>query len=206
MTPSYLLHDLEEAEDQTEGCILCFLERRQVTRYLGGVAGDGVNNIPLRQKLAARGGYCATHSADFAALASPLSAAILLESFLQERLERAGRGKPPVTLRCEACEVGATARQTYAKTIRRNRRSPDVQTVLLNGKLCLDHLELLCRFLPAEVRNTLVAQHDDLLQNLAELIRKHDYRFQGETVNQAEKRSVKDALIVLGSGKEAGGE
>ena len=160
MTPSYLLHDFKEAEERTEGCILCFLERRQVMRYLGGVASDGVNNIPLRQKLAARGGYCAAHSADFAALASPLSAAILLESFLQERLERAGQGKRPVTLRCEACEVGATARQTYAKTIRRNHSSPDVQTVLLNGKLCLDHLELLCRFLPVEATSPPAHIHD----------------------------------------------
>ena len=198
MTPNYLLHDLEDASKQTEGCILCFLERRQVSRYLEGVAADGVNNIPLRQKLSSRGGYCAPHSAAFAALASPLSAAILLESFVTLRLGRAAQGKRPVPLRCEACEVGVKTRQSYVKSVARNRAAPELHKVLLAGNLCLDHLELLCKNLSAEVRNALVAQNDGLLQNLAELVRKYDYRFQNETITDEEKRSIKTALRLLG--------
>ena len=202
VAPSYLLHDLEDALNQTEGCILCFLERRQVARYLGGVAADGVNNIPLRQKLTLRGGYCAPHSAEFAAMASPLSAAILLAAFVTERLERAAQGKRPTPLRCEACEVGAKTRQSYVKSVAKNGKSPEVQKILLDGNLCLNHLEPLCRHLPAGVRDALVAQNDKLLKNLAELVRKHDYRFQAETITEAEKGSVKDALRLLGSRKE----
>ena len=201
MAPSYLLHDLEDALNQTEGCLLCFLERRQVARYLGGVAADGVNNIPLRQKLTARGGYCAPHSAEFARLASPLSAAILLAAFVTERLERAAQGKRLVPLRCEACEVGVKTRQSYVKSVAKNGKSPEVQKILLDGNLCLDHLEPLCRRLPADARDALAAQNDKLLKNLAELVRKHDYRFQAETITEAEKGSVKDALGLLGSRK-----
>ncbi len=201
MTPSYLLHDLEGASEKTQDCILCFLERRQVARYLTGVANDGVNNVPLRQKLALRGGYCAAHSAEFAALASPLSAAILLNAFITDRLKRAANGKRPVPLRCEACEVGVKTRQSYVKSVGKNGKSPEVQKILLDGNLCLDHLELLCRRLPAGLRSALVAQRDDLLQHMAELIRKYDYRFQDETITEAEKRSIKAALSLLGSRK-----
>lgn len=198
MTSAHLLSTLAEARAHTEACVLCFLERRQVTRYLTGVAADGVNNVPLRRKLAARGGYCAPHSAEFAALASPLSAAVLLEAFVKERLERAASGKRPVRLRCEACEVGVKARDGFIKTVERNRNSLEVRTSLLQSNLCLDHVERLCRFLPSDVRGAFTAQHDGLLHDLEEVIRKHDYRFQGEGVTDAEKASVKKALTLLG--------
>ena len=197
MTPSYLIREFEDANAKS-GCSLCWLETRQVTRYLTGVANDGVNNIPLRQKLAERGGYCPPHCAQFADIANPLSAAVLLEAFLKQRLTNAEKGNRPTKIQCEACEVAGKANRTFVKSIRQHRKSDEVQQKLLKAELCLTHLELISRNLPEAVRQQLVAQHDDLRENLAELIRKHDYRFSDETLTGEEKRGVAGALELLG--------
>ena len=202
MTPDYLLRELEAAHDAAKdaamSCSLCWLEQRQVTRYLTGVANDGVNNIPLRQKLAERGGYCATHCHDFAEIANPLSGAILLEAFLSLRLKRSLNGKRPVKLRCEACEAAEKTRQTFHKNIKQHRKSEKVQQVLTEADLCLMHLELVCQVLPGTARERLVSEHNDLSENLSELIRKHDYRFSDESLTEAEKRSIAGALELFG--------
>jgi len=194
MTPHFLLNELQEAAAKAEGCLFCWLESYQVDRYLTGVANDGVNNIPLRQKLAARGGYCAFHCARFSELASPLPTAILLESFLKQRLNNAGRGKRPTKINCEACEIAQKTQKTFAKNLRQHRRSAEIQSVILNADFCLDHLELVCQQLPESVRQGLIAKHVDLRRNLAELIRKHDYRFTDETITNEEKNSLPRVL------------
>lgn len=194
MTPHFLLNELQEAAAKAEGCLFCWLESYQVDRYLTGVANDGVNNIPLRQKLAARGGYCAVHCARFADIASPLPTAILLEAFLKQRLANAEKGKRPTKVNCEACEIAQKTAQTFAKNLRQHRKSPEIQALILNSDFCLDHLELVCQNSLEGVRQGLIATHDDLRKNLAELIRKHDYRFTDETINDAEKGSLPDAL------------
>ena len=204
MTPDYLLRELTAANDKAEGCSLCWLERRQVTRYLTGVANDGVNNVPLRQKLAERGGYCAPHCRNFAEIANPLSGAILLEAFLSLRLKRSHQGKRPVKLRCEACEAAEKTRETFRKNIKQHRKSEEVQGALVEADLCLTHLELACQVLPEAARTRLVAQHDGLKKNLAELIRKHDYRFTDETITEEEKKSIAGALELFGAEKNAG--
>ena len=194
MTPHFLLNELQEAAAKAEGCLFCWLESYQVDRYLTGVANDGVNNIPLRQKLAARGGYCAAHCARFAKLASPLPTAILLESFLKQRLANAERGKRPTRINCEACEIAQKTQQTFAKNLYQHRKSPEIQELIFKSNFCLDHLELVCQQLTQAPRQKLIAEHDDLRRNLAELIRKHDYRFTDEIITDEEKRSLTKIL------------
>ncbi len=197
MNVEALLHQLQEAKEATASCPLCWLETRQVSRYLQGVANDGVNNVPLRLKLAERGGYCAAHSRDFAELASPLSAAILLESFLQLRLKRAAQGKRPLQLRCEACEVAAKTRETLRRNLKRHQNLSSIQDFLLNVPLCLTHTELLGSVMPASTRARMLARQDKLLADLAELIRKFDYRFVHESRTPDEVQSIQRALDIL---------
>lgn len=186
-------YQLDEALDAA-GCALCWLESRQVSRYLQGVANDGVNNIPLRLKLEKRGGYCAEHLAQFVALASPLPSAILLDAFLKIRLRNAAAGKKPITPDCEACEVKANTRHSLAKNIKRRKREEAVLERLVAAQLCLEHVELACRALPEQARAPLIAQHDELLGHLREVIRKHDYRFSDEVMTAEEKESIRKGL------------
>ena len=191
--PDAFYHQLDEALSAAKGCALCWLEARQVSRYLQGVANDGVNNIPLRLKLEKRGGYCGEHLAEFVELASPLPSAILLEAFLKLRLRNAAKGGRPISPDCEACEVSAKTRSSLAKNVKRRKREAELYGRLCRAGLCLEHLELVCRELPAEVRARLIAQQDELLHQLAEVIRKHDYRV-NEALTEAEKASIKRGL------------
>jgi hypothetical protein len=59
------------------------------------------------------------------------------------------------------------------------------------------HLELVCHQLPEPSRQRFVDKHYQLLQNLAEVIRKHDYRFVSEGINEEETKSIKQALNLL---------
>ena len=187
-------YQLDEALDAAEGCALCWLESRQVSRYLQGVANDGVNNIPLRLKLEKRGGYCGAHLAQFVGLASPLSSAILVDAFLKLRLRNAAAGKKPITPDCEACEVKLKTRRSLAKNIKRRKREDELLKRVQTARLCLEHLELACRELPSNSRDILVAKHDGLLEHLSEVIRKHDYRFSDETMSEEETGSIKKGL------------
>ena len=177
-----------------ENCVFCYLEQSQVTRYLTGVANDGVNNIPLRVRLQKRGGYCATHNQQFATVANVLSSAILFDAFTTMHLERAAAGKRPLRVDCEACEVKTTTRTNFMTSLKAYRKSNDVQAFIQNTPLCLTHVTLVCRYMPPAVRQTIIARHAPLRRDLQELIRKHDYRFSDETISEKEAQSVKHIL------------
>ena len=189
-----ILFDLTDARSKTDGCCLCYLVAYQVERYLEGVANDGVNNIPLRQKLQRRGGYCKDHSIQFAELARPLSAAILLESFARLRLNRAAKGQLPKAIDCEACEVATNATRSLLKSIKRNRKLAELETLLLAAGLCIPHAGEVSAFMPVAFRHSLLGQYEKGLTDLAELIRKHDYRFKHETLSDEEKQSIRQLL------------
>lgn len=200
--PHNLLRDVERGETHDPTCALCGCEDYAAQRYLEGVGNDGVNSVPLRQRLERLGGYCPEHCARFAAMSHLLSSAILFEDFLRMRLERARSGRGPLDIRCEACVVEASTRDTLARSIKRHRHDEALQERLLHTPLCLTHLELVCRALPKGVREALVERHHALQTRLGEVIRKHDYRFVGEGMTPEEVGSVKEVLRLLGAKEE----
>lgn len=198
MTPEAFLHQLRVARERAAGCSLCGLERYQARRYLEGISNDGVNDPPLRDRLVRQGGYCIRHSQEFVALSLLLPSAILLEDVVGYRLRQARQGRRAGKRHCAACEVELGARTAIAKSIRRYRHEAALHELLLAGTLCLPHLELVCPDLLEPVRKQLLDVHQGLLNDLAEVIRKHDYRFTHEPISATESASVKAALALLG--------
>lgn len=194
MSLDALLRQLDEGEAHAPSCALCGLMSFQAERYLTGVANDGVNNIPLRQRLTRQGGYCARHCAWLQANTHLLLVAILLNGFLKTRLERARAGKKPVKLRCEACVVEAQTSERLVRAVKRHCKEAELGQRLERLPLCLTHLEALCGVLPKAMRLQLTQRHKPLLENLGEVIRKHDYRFNPEKITTAEVGSVKRVL------------
>lgn len=190
-----LLHSLQDLN--ATGCLFCAYERHQARRYLLGIANDGINDPPLRIRLRNKGGFCERHTEEFVEEARVLSSAILLEAMLLYRLERSRSGKRPVVVDCEACEVERKTRDNLAKSVRRGREDKAFLDYLLQTKLCVGHLELVCHQLPEHARHPFVDKHYQLMQNLAEVIRKHDYRFVSEGINDEETQSIKEALDLL---------
>jgi hypothetical protein len=190
-----LLHSLQDLN--ATGCLFCAYERHQARRYLEGIANDGINDPPLRIRLRNKGGFCGRHTEEFVEEARVLSSAILLEAMLSHRLERARFGKRPIVVNCEACEVEAKTKDNLAKSVRRHRDDTKFLDYLFQSELCVGHLELVCQQLPEQVRYRFVDKHYQLMQNLAEVIRKHDYRFVSEGINDEETQSLKEALKLL---------
>jgi hypothetical protein len=187
-----LLHSLQDLD--VSGCLFCGYERHQARRYLLGIANDGINDPPLRIRLRNKGGFCGRHTQEFVEEARVLSSAILLEAMLSHRLERARFGKRPIVVDCEACEVEIKTRDNLAKSIKRSRDDKAFLDYLFQSELCVGHLELVCHQLPEQARYRFVDKHYTLLQNLAEVIRKHDYRFVSEGISEEETKSIKEAL------------
>lgn len=190
-----LLYSLQDLN--ATGCLFCAYEHHQAKRYLEGIANDGINDPPLRIRLRNKGGFCGRHTKEFVEKARVLSSAILLEAMLSYRLERSRFGKRPVVIDCEACEVEKKTRDNLAKSIKRSREDKMFLDYLFQAELCVGHLELVCHQLPEPSRHRFVDKHYQLLQNLAEVIRKHDYRFVAEGINEEETKSIKEALNLL---------
>lgn len=162
-------------------------------RYLRGIAQDGVNDIPLRQRLRRAGGYCQRHGLMFAEDSLLLPAAILLQDILQTRLERIARGdKRPIV--CEVCQLEQTYAKQVIRFVKRKRRSADIHARVLALPWCLTHLEALAHVLPKPVRAQLVDRFAATNTHLSEVIRKHDYRFVNETISKQERDSVRVVL------------
>lgn len=189
---SHLLHSL--ADLKTSECHFCAYEQHQSKRYLEGIANDGVNDPPLRRRLRHKGGFCQRHLKVFASQARILSSAILLEDLLNHHLERARLGKAPRPVNCEACQTEQITREHLAKTIRRTKDDPTVVYLLLKQDLCMTHLELVTQQLHERQRYAFLDKYQQLLNNLSEVIRKHDYRFVSEGISEEETWSVSAAI------------
>jgi hypothetical protein len=190
-----LLHSFQDLN--ATGCLLCTYEQHQARRYLLGIANDGINDPPLRIRLRNKGGFCGRHTEEFVEEARVLSSAILLEAMLSYRLERARFGKRPIAVNCEACEVELKTRYNVAKSIKRSRDDKVLLDYLFQSEVCVGHLEQVCQQLPEHARHRFIDKHYQLMQNLAEVIRKHDYRFVSEGINEEETQSIKQALNLL---------
>lgn len=193
-----LLHELQEAAARSPACLLCELEQQQAEGYLEGIIADGVNDPKLRAELRARGGYCAPHLTRFLTLAHPLAAAIVLQDLLELRLARVSQGKAMGRLRCPACEVETRARKSLVASLKKRRDDAAVEAALRRASLCVLHLELAAQAVPA-LRESLARRHDALLAALAELVRKHDYRFAHEAISDAEKASLAETARLFGA-------
>ena len=192
---AWLLRQIEIGSEVSSLCALCGLFGHAARRYLEGVANDGVNNIPLRGRLARKGGYCGRHCEVFAGEAHLLSSAILFEDFLERRLGNALAGRT-TRITCEACEAEADMQRAVVTSLKRSRKDEALHEALEKTPLCLTHLELVCAALPKKARERLVEKHRDLRARLAEVVRKHDYRFSG-SVTKEEARSVNEALALF---------
>lgn len=165
----------------------------RAARYLRGIAQDGVNDIPLRQRLRRAGGYCQRHAVMFAENSLLLPTAILLQDLLQTRLARIANGeKRPIV--CKACQVEAAYAKQIIRFVKRHRKKLEVQAQILALPWCFAHLEALAHVLPTPMRTQLVDRFAETDAQLGEVIRKHDYRFTDETISEQERDSMRVVL------------
>lgn len=181
--PRHLAYfDLQEALGQP-GCPICRLVARDTRRYLQSLL-DSVNDVEMRRELRLAGGFCRKHTWQAARLGSHLSVSILWADLVTAFLDTAGHGLT-AGRGCMACRKAAQMAEIYCDVLNRHLEQGELQPEYLSSTgLCLPHLQAaLTTALPAArqfLANTEKANLTRLHAELAEIIRKHDYRYRDE--------------------------
>ncbi len=218
-------HDVlyDELRDafQASGCPICRLARRASDSYLHALIYEGVTDPELRQQLRDARGPCNRHAWRLARQrGAVLGTAILYRDFINtltkaleadpnasrrlfSRPTAADAGLAP-TAGCPACTLEADAAQRTVKTLIKHIGKPDLaQIYIANGGLCLPHLRLAVSLAGGDAIRTLAdwqaTAWRQLRDELDELIRKNDHRFQHETVSDREAVSWEHAVAAVAS-------
>lgn len=192
-------YDVLDTFRNAKGCALCELEARSVRRYLGGLLYESVNDVGVRGELVRARGYCHRHAHILVKFKEGLATAILYQDqvklfigFLKHEgglpAKVRSRREPEWhhAGRCPVCVIQAQSRQGYVRTLLDWLNNPDLRKAIEESPgLCIPHLLLALRQAPdAPTRKYLVTVHigrfSALANDLAEYIRKQDYRFIGQ--------------------------
>jgi hypothetical protein len=161
------------------------------------MSGELLVDPEVRGRLRASLGFCRHHGHELEATAPRLTVAILYEDWLGRagselkawaRPRRRGSFSGP----CPACAAVQQAETGGARLMAASLDDPELAAAYERSSgLCLPHTIALCRQLAEPARQRVVAMErarlERLRAELAEVIRKHDYRFRDEPWGGEEK-------------------
>jgi Family of unknown function (DUF6062) len=205
-----LLRDLPQP-----GCAVCRGASRSAWRYLDGLLWEGVTDPGIRTQTRASHGFCREHATMAISVASQqsgqLGMAILFEDLLghleeevsqpRERTRglRSRRNTQPSDplaphAECHACLSGRATERNYLCVLARASATSEVAAAAAAQAPCLCHRHLRQGLTLDELgdddRMRLVGIYtkgsERLRAELAEFIRKRDYRFASEPVSESE--------------------
>ncbi len=192
------------------GCPICRIVGQAVHRYLDGLLYENVNDVGVRARLRAAHGFCHSHAWEAAALKDAFGMAIIYRdvvSTLSEELDKGVRTprlptsgllrrepRPGQFLArrlaarrpCPACSVQDEVTDATLGALVRNVNDPQMEEAFSSSSgLCLPHLRRALTLAEdgAAVETLVRVQRAALARlegELAEFIRKHDYRFAAE--------------------------
>lgn len=161
-----------------------------------------VNDPVQRERLRGSLGFCRRHNRSLLDAADALGLAILAQDLVvqaRRRLDRRMQGLSVPELRpCPECEAEASDTATFSRALAACLEDRSVQQIYQTGDgLCVIHLEKVLAAASPGVRRFLDeaegARLSALEEELAEFIRKADYRFSGEglgTEADAPRRAI----------------
>lgn len=173
-----------------EGCPICRLEHDADFRYLDRLLYEQVNDYKVRLQLRASLGFCSDHAlmAMEELQGKALGLAIIYDDLLRVVLEQLDTRQ--IVLKsvktCPACENRREMTGRVLTELSKTILQPAMQTALKASQgLCFGHLQqVLDHVRVPEKRKTLISLQREIMEKLrvelAEYIRKNDYRFTGE--------------------------
>ncbi len=176
---------------QQESCPICHMEHDADLRYLDRLFYELVNDYKTRLLLRASLGFCSEHAlmAMDELKGKALGVTIIYDDMLRLVLE--GLSTPQNLLKnlktCPACENRKELTGHTLSELSKTILQPAMQAALRSSQgLCLGHLHQALEHLRVpEKRKVLVDLQRDIIEKLrvelAEYIRKNDYRFTGES-------------------------
>jgi hypothetical protein len=208
--PAEAYHDALIEAFAAGGCPVCALTERAVDRYVDSVLWDMVNDPPMRARLVETRGFCRAHAWRFARKGAALGVAIMMQdlvgNFLREldgdaaqadrqgwrglfsgegaaaRLEDALQPQRPCLVCAYIAPLEADMLASLAKHM--TGRHGFAQAYAASDGLCLPHFRGALAAAGGKQRAALVDAQRQVWQRLhgelAEFIRKNDYRFRSE--------------------------
>jgi len=181
------------------GCALCELELASIRRYFKDLLYESVNDPKVRSNLLSSKGYCRVHARVLASFRDGLGTAILYQdqvrlflSFLDELEQRAPRRIPKAAAgwrpeqRCPACRIQLQSRERHVSIFVKGLVYEEMVSALKESPgLCVPHfLAAVKAAANTPCRQPLIAierqKFEELLGDLEEFCRKHDYRYSDE--------------------------
>ncbi|HEY3268909.1 MAG TPA: DUF6062 family protein [Armatimonadota bacterium] len=164
-----------------EGCAVCRLNRSALERWIDSLLREGITDVKARLGFRTAGGLCGEHGRLLEERGNPLSVAILMRDLLTE----APPADSPREVRCAACEFLSETEARYVAALARVLEADANRARFASAPACCTpHVRRLMRRARRSVhgflQKTLAAQHAPLAAELAEVIRKHDYRYAAE--------------------------
>jgi hypothetical protein len=213
-----LYHELREALE-ADGCAFCRLARRASDSYLNALIHEGITDPDLRDKLRDARGPCYRHAWRIAhRRGSVLGVAIVYRDLVNTVIKALESEEPPTsrwrrgkssladrlaaTAECPACVLERDAERRAAKTLLKHVDDEQVAESYVNGGgLCLPHFQLSLSHAGTSATSQLaqwqLQAYRPLRDELDELIRKHDYRFRGESISEQEADAWTRAVAAI---------
>jgi hypothetical protein len=198
---------------QQPGCPFCHVTRDIELHYIDHYLYAQVNDYKSRVRFRASVGFCPEHAemAMDELSGKSLGLAILYEDLLriaQENLEK-GKNLSPAKGKCPACLVREDTNGYLLTDLNKHILLPELQAALKTSPgLCFSHFSRAFDHLRGEKRRLLVSAQLQIIESLraelAEYIRKNDYRFGSEEFG-AERDSWRRAVALVARGKRKDG-
>jgi hypothetical protein len=192
------------------GCAVCHLTHRAVGRFLKALSYEQVNDLDLRASLRASRGFCSAHAQRWVHMTgNVLGTAIIYTDAITAAVRELDepqtrsvlsslRGSRPRETPCVACQTEQDASERYLGALLDGLGEPALATALARSTgLCLPHTMRAAerdrrRAEPIVARARAHAQQ--LLAELAEVLRKEDYRYTHEPRSETDRTAPRRAV------------
>ena len=210
-------YEVLDAIKDNDCCPLCKLEAESVRRYLDSVLYEAVNDPDTRAELIRSRGYCKQHTHTLAKLGNALGITIIYMDqvkLVTQLLDNLPASLPKRSKRrqvwqrdesCPACHVQSECRKRYTITLLRGLSEEEMRSAYTNSSgLCIPHfLHVLGETQEPEAYRYLIAQQQakvkDLMHDLEEFHRKHDYRFTKEGFGKESDSWLRATRLIVGT-------
>ncbi|MBQ3004428.1 MAG: hypothetical protein IJD88_00710 [Clostridia bacterium] len=185
-----------------DDCPICRMHKNWLDEFIDAFLYECVNDRKMRKRIMETGGFCPSHARAMLAQGDPLAHSIIYSVLIDDYLEKPNAKKKDGCLICDL-EKDAIVRILKAFLDFFEESEEFVNKFSEKGCcICRPHLKALKTMTRnKELINKLdVIQEDNLKTaniHLKEIIRKHDYRYKGEQLNEEEKRAWKRAVHLM---------
>jgi len=211
-------YEVLDALARTAECALCTLETGSLKRYFDTLLYEMVNDPKVRSELSHSRGYCYRHANMLLDCRSSYGTGILYQDHvaafiecLRDLLSNSSRRLSAKAARewnthpgCPACRVQKECRERSISLFLKGVAEPDMRGAFERGAgFCIPHFFLVIESISdpdarAYVTRVQQERYEDLLHDLREFDRKHDYRFADEPMGKEGDSWARAVRMIVG--------